>query len=96
MICLPGSTHLGVVASTLDRMSEPLARAAGVLCPGEAEAADFVQRIARMPKVAQHMMDLQEVAAMAGAQYVLTRLCVCRPEWSIHDLVTTEPQARLA
>lgn len=40
-------------------------------------------------------MDLQEVAAIAGAQYVLMRLRTCHPEWSVHDLVTTEPQARL-
>lgn len=32
--------------------------------------------------------------ATAGAQYVLPRLRACRPEWSIHDVVTTEPHAR--
>lgn len=62
LICPPGSARLGTVASMLDKISEALVQAASILWPGEAEAIDLAQRIARMPEAAQCLMDLQEAA----------------------------------
>lgn len=42
LVCLPGAARIGIVASTLDRMSGALAQAAGVLWAGEAENADLL------------------------------------------------------
>lgn len=46
--CPPDSAHLGVVASTLEGMSDALAQAERALWAGEAENVDLIQRIMHM------------------------------------------------
>lgn len=61
-------------------MAKELERVEGALWGREDRSGTTYQQMDRMLQVSQQLMDLQEAAATAGAQYVLARLRACRPE----------------